>query len=78
MALGLGLYIAARDYRRRRRPDRTWDGWSGEALRGWGGYFRFALPSVAMICCEWWVRPCCSIQYGPCYSMLCMLYCPAL
>lgn len=49
MAVGLGLYIAVRDRSRRDQPSRTWDGWSWEALRGWGGYFRFALPSVAMV-----------------------------
>lgn len=54
MASGLGAYIALRDWRRRGQPTSTWGGWSADALRGWGGYFRFALPSVAMICAEWW------------------------
>lgn len=54
MAGALGGYVAARDARRAAAPDATWAGWSWQAFRGWGLYFAFALPSVAMICCEWW------------------------
>ena len=31
----------------------TWRGWSLEALRGWGGFLRLALPSTVMVCLEW-------------------------
>ena len=26
----------------------------GDAFRGWGTYLRFSLPSLAMLCSEWW------------------------
>jgi MATE family multidrug resistance protein len=35
-------------------PERTWHGWSREALRGWGAYSRLAAPSAAVVCLEWW------------------------
>ncbi|KAL4443788.1 hypothetical protein ABPG75_011525 [Micractinium tetrahymenae] len=55
MAALLGLYCVARDAAvLRGLPHATWHGWSMDALRGWPSYLRFALPSVAMICCEWW------------------------
>ncbi|KAK9806969.1 hypothetical protein WJX72_008996 [[Myrmecia] bisecta] len=39
----------------RRPPERkTWHGWSWEAWRGWGHYMHVALPSLAMICLDWW------------------------
>ena len=53
-ALILGGYTIWRDWRMRDEPHATWKGWSWEALRGWGTYLRYALPSVAMLCCEWW------------------------
>ncbi|PRW56780.1 DETOXIFICATION 16-like [Chlorella sorokiniana] len=54
MAALLGCYTAVRDRALRGQPTATWHGWSSEALRGWPTYLRFALPSVVMICCEWW------------------------
>eukprot|EP00887_Chlorella_sp_A99_P002392 scaffold10.g2392.t1 len=54
MAAGLGCIIAVRDWLLRGEPRATWHGWSADALRGWGEYARFALPSVVMICVEWW------------------------
>lgn len=54
MACGLGLYVVLRDWRLLGQPTASWRGWSAEALRGWGDYFRVALPSVVMVCVEWW------------------------
>ncbi|KAK9806774.1 hypothetical protein WJX72_002374 [[Myrmecia] bisecta] len=33
---------------------RTWLGWSRAAWSGWGHYLHVALPSLAMICLDWW------------------------
>lgn len=30
-------------------------GWSVESLQEWGAYMKLALPSMFMICFEWWV-----------------------
>ncbi|KAL4442008.1 hypothetical protein ABPG77_011269, partial [Micractinium sp. CCAP 211/92] len=54
MAGLLGLYCVVRDAALRGQPHATWHGWSMDALRGWPAYLRFGVPSVAMICCEWW------------------------
>ncbi|XP_068186549.1 multidrug and toxin extrusion protein 1 [Antennarius striatus] len=32
----------------------TWGGWSIECLQEWGSYMRLALPSLLMVCFEWW------------------------
>ncbi|XP_062392509.1 multidrug and toxin extrusion protein 1 [Sardina pilchardus] len=32
----------------------TWDGWSKDCLQEWGPYLRLALPSMLMLCVEWW------------------------
>ncbi|KAG5284362.1 hypothetical protein AALO_G00025880 [Alosa alosa] len=32
----------------------TWDGWSKDCLQEWGPYIRLALPSMLMLCVEWW------------------------
>lgn len=47
--LALLAYIAATGLQKR-----TWGGWSRACLRGWGPFFRLALPSAVMICLEWW------------------------
>jgi MATE family multidrug resistance protein len=33
---------------------KTWGGWSRAALRDWGEFLSYALPSTAMLCAEWW------------------------
>lgn len=33
----------------------TWDGWSTECLQDWGSYMKLAIPSLFMICFEWWI-----------------------
>ncbi|XP_068571748.1 multidrug and toxin extrusion protein 1 [Cebidichthys violaceus] len=32
----------------------TWGGWSKECLQDWGSYFNLAIPSMVMMCVEWW------------------------
>uniref|UniRef100_A0AAR2KLM2 Multidrug and toxin extrusion protein n=1 Tax=Pygocentrus nattereri TaxID=42514 RepID=A0AAR2KLM2_PYGNA len=32
----------------------TWDGWSRDCLQEWGAFIRLALPSMLMLCVEWW------------------------
>ncbi|XP_063058899.1 multidrug and toxin extrusion protein 1-like [Engraulis encrasicolus] len=32
----------------------TWDGWSKDCLQEWGAYISLALPSMLMLCVEWW------------------------
>uniref|UniRef100_A0A8C2PKE7 Multidrug and toxin extrusion protein n=1 Tax=Capra hircus TaxID=9925 RepID=A0A8C2PKE7_CAPHI len=32
----------------------TWAGWSWECLQDWGPFFRLAIPSMLMLCIEWW------------------------
>ncbi|PSC70154.1 MATE efflux family [Micractinium conductrix] len=53
LALLLGAYCVARDRLLAGSPLATWHGLSRQAWQGWGQYCRFALPSVAMLCCEW-------------------------
>ncbi|XP_019941734.2 multidrug and toxin extrusion protein 1 isoform X1 [Paralichthys olivaceus] len=33
----------------------TWGGWSTDCLQEWGSYMKLAIPSVFMICFEWWI-----------------------
>ncbi|KAM6960537.1 multidrug and toxin extrusion protein 1 [Aplochiton taeniatus] len=32
----------------------TWAGWSKECLLEWGSFIRLAIPSMLMLCVEWW------------------------
>lgn len=49
------VYIVAREARLQGTARSTWPGWRPHAaLRGWPVYLRYALPSVAMLCTEWW------------------------
>nr|XP_055161012.1 multidrug and toxin extrusion protein 2 isoform X1 [Nyctereutes procyonoides] len=32
----------------------TWAGWSSQCLQDWGSFFSLAIPSMLMICIEWW------------------------
>uniref|UniRef100_A0A667H7J0 Multidrug and toxin extrusion protein n=1 Tax=Lynx canadensis TaxID=61383 RepID=A0A667H7J0_LYNCA len=32
----------------------TWAGWSGQCLQDWGPFFSLAVPSMLMVCMEWW------------------------
>ncbi|XP_034462990.1 multidrug and toxin extrusion protein 1 [Hippoglossus hippoglossus] len=33
----------------------TWEGWSTDCLQEWGSYMKLAIPSVFMVCFEWWI-----------------------
>ncbi|KAG7217256.1 hypothetical protein INR49_027800 [Caranx melampygus] len=33
----------------------TWGGWSTDCLQDWGSYMKLALPSMLMVCFEWWI-----------------------
>ncbi|XP_035241860.1 multidrug and toxin extrusion protein 1-like isoform X1 [Anguilla anguilla] len=33
----------------------TWGGWSVECLQEWGSFLNLAIPSMLMICLEWWM-----------------------
>ncbi|NP_001289183.1 solute carrier family 47 member 4 [Danio rerio] len=35
--------------------EKTWGGWSLEALQDWGSYMKLAIPSTLMTCFEWWI-----------------------
>ncbi|XP_068601445.1 multidrug and toxin extrusion protein 1 [Brachionichthys hirsutus] len=32
----------------------TWGGWSKECLQDWGSFIHLAIPSMFMLCAEWW------------------------
>ncbi|KAM4699219.1 multidrug and toxin extrusion protein 2-like [Discoglossus pictus] len=32
----------------------TWKGWSRDSLQEWGSFMRLAIPSMLMVCIEWW------------------------
>ncbi|XP_054857522.1 multidrug and toxin extrusion protein 1 [Eublepharis macularius] len=32
----------------------TWGGWTTDCLQEWGSFMRLAVPSMLMICIEWW------------------------
>ncbi|TRZ00945.1 hypothetical protein DNTS_004786 [Danionella cerebrum] len=38
-----------------RLHEKTWGGWSLEALQDWGSYMKLAIPSTLMTCFEWWI-----------------------
>uniref|UniRef100_A0A8C1U5T9 Multidrug and toxin extrusion protein n=1 Tax=Cyprinus carpio TaxID=7962 RepID=A0A8C1U5T9_CYPCA len=38
-----------------RLHEKTWGGWSSEALQEWGSYMKLAIPSTLMTCFEWWI-----------------------
>uniref|UniRef100_A0AAV2J7W4 Multidrug and toxin extrusion protein n=1 Tax=Knipowitschia caucasica TaxID=637954 RepID=A0AAV2J7W4_KNICA len=42
----------------------TWDGWSMECLREWGQFLSLALPSMIMMCSEWWLYEVASFLAG--------------
>ncbi|EFN52900.1 hypothetical protein CHLNCDRAFT_54230 [Chlorella variabilis] len=64
MAACLGGFIVMRDYRRAGTPTATWCGWSADAFRRWPQYFKFAVPSVVMVCVEWWTFECLILMAG--------------
>jgi hypothetical protein len=50
-----GLLCYIWHYNSQQDPDKkTWTGWSRECLSDWGVYIRVAIPSMVMICLDWW------------------------
>ncbi|XP_032354833.1 multidrug and toxin extrusion protein 1 isoform X1 [Camelus ferus] len=49
LALLLFLYILLK-----KLHQDTWGGWSLECLQDWGAFFSLAVPSMLMLCIEWW------------------------
>ncbi|XP_014445097.1 multidrug and toxin extrusion protein 1 isoform X2 [Tupaia chinensis] len=49
LALFLFVYILGRKLHRA-----TWGGWSRECLQDWASFLRLAIPSMLMLCIEWW------------------------
>ncbi|XP_063098753.1 multidrug and toxin extrusion protein 1 isoform X2 [Cavia porcellus] len=49
LALLLFLYILGRKLHKA-----TWGGWSLECLQDWASFLRLAIPSMLMLCIEWW------------------------
>lgn len=50
MSLLLFLYIVCRGLHKA-----TWGGWSMESLEDWGSYIYLGIPSMVMLCVEWWM-----------------------
>ncbi|XP_044130357.1 multidrug and toxin extrusion protein 2-like [Bufo gargarizans] len=49
MALFLFIYIIVK-----KLHVQTWGGWSKDCLQEWGPYMSLAIPSMLMVCSEWW------------------------
>ncbi|KAM3936103.1 multidrug and toxin extrusion protein 2-like [Leptodactylus fuscus] len=49
MALSLFIYIIVK-----KLHVKTWGGWSKDCLQEWGQFMSLAIPSVLMVCVEWW------------------------
>uniref|UniRef100_A0A8C2LGA4 Multidrug and toxin extrusion protein n=1 Tax=Cricetulus griseus TaxID=10029 RepID=A0A8C2LGA4_CRIGR len=49
LAILLFLYILWR-----KLHQATWEGWSWECLYDWASFLRLAVPSMLMLCIEWW------------------------
>ncbi|CAL9700856.1 unnamed protein product [Knipowitschia caucasica] len=50
LAIILFIYIYARGLHKK-----TWAGWSLECLQEWGPFIKLAIPSMLMLCLEWWM-----------------------
>ncbi|XP_037604792.1 multidrug and toxin extrusion protein 1-like [Sebastes umbrosus] len=50
LAVFLFVYICSRGLHKA-----TWDGWSGDCLQEWGPFLHLAMPSMLMLCLEWWL-----------------------
>lgn len=50
-----GLVCYMLYYNSQQEPGKkTWAGWSRECWAEWGMYIRVAIPSMVMICLDWW------------------------
>lgn len=54
MSLVLMLLFVLHHHQGQKAAERTWGGWSREAFMEWGLYIRVAVPSMVMICLDWW------------------------
>ncbi|XP_029950673.1 multidrug and toxin extrusion protein 1-like isoform X2 [Salarias fasciatus] len=50
LATVLFVYIVSRGLHKN-----TWGGWSSDCLQEWGSFVKLALPSMLMLCLEWWI-----------------------
>ncbi|XP_069001765.1 multidrug and toxin extrusion protein 1-like [Embiotoca jacksoni] len=50
LAVFLFVYICFRGLHKA-----TWDGWSQDCLQDWGPFLHLAIPSMMMLCLEWWL-----------------------
>lgn len=64
MAASLAFVMFVRHLHTRDRPTATWGGWSREAFDALPQYLHYALPSVIMICVEWWTFECIILMAG--------------
>ncbi|KAK2506152.1 hypothetical protein MC885_004589 [Smutsia gigantea] len=61
LAVLLFLYILGR-----KLHQATWGGWSLECLQDWASFFQLAIPSMFMLCIEWWAYEIGSFLSGQC------------
>lgn len=56
MALMLFGYVCYNTYQDRHLhpSENTWHGWSLDAFKSWGYHLQLGVPSVLMVCLEWW------------------------
>ena len=60
-----GLLVYMLYYNSQQEPGKkTWGGWSRECFHEWGVYIRVALPSMVMICLDWWTFEVRGVQRG--------------
>ncbi|XP_075947987.1 multidrug and toxin extrusion protein 1-like [Anarhichas minor] len=50
LAVVLYIYICCRGLHKA-----TWGGWSLDCLQEWGPFIKLAIPSMLMLCLEWWM-----------------------
>ncbi|XP_068606817.1 multidrug and toxin extrusion protein 1-like isoform X1 [Brachionichthys hirsutus] len=50
LATVLYIYICLRGLHKA-----TWGGWSLDSLQEWGPFIKLAIPSMLMLCLEWWI-----------------------
>uniref|UniRef100_A0A7S3R462 Protein DETOXIFICATION n=1 Tax=Dunaliella tertiolecta TaxID=3047 RepID=A0A7S3R462_DUNTE len=51
----MGMFVYVLWFNAQQEPaKRTWHGWSRECLTDWVTYIQVAIPSMVMICLDWW------------------------
>ncbi|XP_078080810.1 multidrug and toxin extrusion protein 1-like isoform X4 [Mustelus asterias] len=51
----------------------TWTGWSTDCLQEWGNFVRLAIPSMLMLCIEWWTYEIGTFLAGCCSLLIAMI-----